>query len=197
MKKIFILSFVMLAGLSCASGMLPVVLPKPDMKREATLMEALSGRQSIREFDNKDISSQDLSDLLWAANGINRPDGKRTAPSAMNRQDIKLYVLTIEGSYYYDPQEHILEPVMKGDFRQAVRGNIPVVNILVVADDGEARFADVDAGYVSQNIYLFCSAAGLATVACGSMDADAFRKACDLNDKQRVVVHHPVGYPKK
>lgn len=181
--------------LSCsASGQQPVKFGEPDMNRGVTLMQALSDRQSERAFDGREVEREDLGDLLWAANGINRPEsGKRTAPSAMNRQDIKLYVLDRDGAYVYDPQEHALQPVASGDFRPAGPYPAPVAVLLVADEDG--GFAGVDAGYVSQNIYLFCAANGMATVACGSMDEDAFRKACRLNDSQKIIVWHPVGYP--
>ncbi len=181
--------------LSCsASGRQPVKFDEPDMNRNVTLMQALSDRQSERTFDSRDVERKDLGDLLWAANGINRPEsGKRTAPSAMNRQDIKLYVLDRDGAYVYDPLEHALQPVASGDFLPSEPYPAPVALLLVADEDG--KFAGVDAGYVSQNIYLFCAANGMATVACGSMDEDAFRRACRLNDSQKIIVWHPVGYP--
>jgi nitroreductase len=174
----------------------PVKLNAPDKSRGKSLMKALDDRMSVREFADREVSIQDLSDILWMANGVNRPDGRRTAPSAMNRQDIKLYVVTAAGSYYYDHKSHTLEPIAKGDFRQKMRGSMPALNLLVVADDGEARYAGVNAGYVSQNIYLGCSALDMATVAAAGMDEGAFKKACKLNDKQKIVVQHPLGYRK-
>lgn len=185
--------------LSCISAgafaLESIKLNDPDLSRGKSLMQSLSDRQSIREYTVRELSLQDLSDLLWAANGINRPDGRRTAPSAMNRQDIKLYVVTAAGSYYYNHKTHTLEPIKEGDFRQRIRGNMPSLNMLVVADDGEARFSEVNAGYVSQNIFLACSALGMATVSAAGMDSAAYAKACNLNSKQRIIVHHPVGYP--
>ena len=86
-------------------------------------MKALSDRHSDREYAAKELSLQDLSDLLWAANGINRPDGKRTAPSALNKQDIDIYVIMKEGAYLYDAKANSLQPIAKGDHRAAVAGS--------------------------------------------------------------------------
>ena len=195
MKRL-IMVFLTVCVATGAYALEPIKLNSPDKSRGKTLMLSLDERMSVREFAAEEIKLQDLSDLLWAANGVNREDGRRTAPSAMNRQDIKLYVVTAMGSYYYNHKTHTLEPVATGDFRQAVRGNMPALNVLVVADNGDERFAGVNAGYVSQNIYLACTALGMGTVACGGMDEAAFRKACKLGSKQKVIVHHPVGYPK-
>lgn len=186
---------IMLAA--CSFAQEPIKLNEPSLDRGKALMTTLSERHSVREFADRDLSLQDMSDLLWAANGINRPDeGKRTAPSAMNRQDIKVYVLTTRGAYVYNAATHTLDPVAEGDFRQGVRGNIPPVNLVLVADNGSAGMVEVNAGYVSQNIYLASTAIGLATVACGTMDEPAFRTALKLNESQRAILLHPVGYPK-
>lgn len=180
-----------------AAALEPVKLNAPDLSRGKSLMQALSERHSVREYADRSLSLQDLSDLLWAANGVNRPEsGKRTAPSALDRRDIKVYVLTDKGVYVYLPDSSELQPVAEGDYRQGVRGNMPPLNLLLVADDGSLRFAATDAGFVSQNIYLACAALGMATVSCGSMDEPAFRKACRLDDKQSIILFHPVGYPK-
>ncbi len=174
----------------------PVKLNAPDLESGKSLMKSLSERTSVREYSDKELSLQELSDLLWAANGVNRPNGKRTAPSAMDKRDISLYVATAKGTYRYDAVNHLLEPLNEGDHRQEIRGNMPAINLLVVADDGAASYADVDAGYVSQNIYLACTSLNLGTVAAGTMDRDAFAKACNLDPKQKIVVQHPVGHLK-
>ena len=132
----------------------PVKLNEPDLDRGGSLMRALADRRSVREYADRALSLQDMSDLLWAANGVNRPaSGKRTAPSAMDRRDIQIYVLTDKGVYLYVPEQSLLQPVAEGDHRQDVRGNKPAVNLVLVAEDGSSRFADTDAGYVSQNIF--------------------------------------------
>lgn len=196
MKKfiLVVVSVIMAAG---SFALEPIKLNEPSLERGKTLMRSLADRHSVREYSDRPLSHQDLSDLLWAANGVNRPkSGKRTAPSAMDRRDIEVYVLTEKGVYLYAPESSLLQPVAEGDYRQEVRGNMPAVNLLLVAEDGSFRFADTDAGYVSQNIYLACAALGLATVSCGTMDEPAFREACGLNGRQRIILFHPVGYPK-
>lgn len=109
MKKLqFLVCFLLLSVASYAAER-TIQLPKPDMNRAGLLMKALSERHSTREYASKALSNTDLSDLLWAANGINRSsEGKRTAPSAMNRQDIDIYVVLPQGTYLYDAKGHKL-----------------------------------------------------------------------------------------
>lgn len=196
MKKIIVMAATALISVG-AAALEPVKLNEPALDGGKSLMQSLAQRRSVREYTDRPLSLQDMSDLLWAANGVNRPQsGKRTAPSAMDRRDIQVYVVTDKGVYRYVPEDSLLEPIAEGDHRQSVRGNMPAVNLVLVAEDGEARFADTDAGYISQNIYLACTSLGLATVSCGTMDEGAFRDACRLDDRQRIVLFHPVGYPK-
>ncbi len=195
MKKITFALAATLLVVACAAGDNVRKLPAPNKERGGELMQALSDRQSIREYASTPISDADLSDLLWAANGINRPDGKRTAPSAINRQDIKIYLLDAEGAWFYDHNEHALVCVGEGDHRQSVRDNQAPINLVLVADE-EWQWSGVDAGYVSQNIYLFCAANGMATVAMGMFDRDVVSAACALNAQQQIVLVHPVGYQK-
>lgn len=186
MKKLvlIVLLFVVAAGVQ-AQELQPVKLNKPDKNRNMTLMRALENRYSEREFSDRKPGLQELSDLLWAANGINRPSsGKRTAPSAMNAQEIDVYVCMEDGCYRYDAKAHKLEPVSKGDARAAVAGQQVFVKkapvcLVLVADlsrfkspnsDQSLLMGACDAGIVSQNISLFCTAAGLATVPRASMD---------------------------
>ena len=175
----------------------------------AAIMKALADRRSEREFADKKLSLQDLSDLLWAANGVNRPDGKRTAASALNKQDISIYAIMEEGSYLYDAKTHQLTPVASGDFRPLIGGQQTFVNkaplcLLMVSDislfgGGERAkiTAALDAGIVSQNIMLFCSGCGLSTVPRASMDVAGLKKALKLTDNQLPLINNPVGYPKK
>lgn len=212
MKKLVlvVLLFVVAAGVQ-AQELQSVKLNKPDKNRNMTLMRALENRHSEREFSDRKLGLQELSDLLWAANGINRPSsGKRTAPSAMNAQEIDVYVCMEDGCYRYDAKGHQLEPVSKGDARAAVAGQQAFVKkapvcVVLVADlsrfkspnsDQSLLMGACDAGIVSQNISLFCTAAGLATVPRASMDQEALREALSLNDSQHLILNHPVGYSK-
>lgn len=176
------------------------------MKRGLPVMAALEERHSTREYAEKKLKLQDLSDLLWAAVGINRPEsGKRTAPSAMNRQEIEVFVCLPEGVYCYDAKKHVLQPVAKGDYRPAVAGGQDFVKrapvcLVIVADvslfKGEILMPAVDAGIVSQNISLFCAATGLVTVPRASMDHEQLKKVLKLREGQRPLMNHPVGYGK-
>lgn len=210
MKKTAAFLLFATIALSCHAQVKVIKLSTPNLNREATLMETLSKRQSIREFAPGMLSMADLSDLLWAANGINRPDGKRTAASALNRQDIDIYVVMQDGAYLYDPVKSELNLIAEGDHRSAVAGrqdfakSAPVCLVLVsdlskfggASATGSAITGGTDAGIVSQNISLFCTAAGLATVPRGTMDGEALKKILKLGPDQRPMLNHPVGYKK-
>lgn len=207
MKKMLVLSLMigLCAGLQ-AQELKPVKLNKPNTKRGMSVMTALEKRHSIREYANKKLELQDLSDLCWAAVGVNRPEtGKRTAPTAMNRQEIDVYVCLPEGAYLYDAKAHELKPVAKGDFRPAVAGGQDFVKsapvcLVIVADlekfNGEVLMPAVDAGIVSQNISLFCAGCNLVTVPRASMDQAQLKSALKLREGQRPLMNHPVGYAK-
>ncbi len=188
-----------------------IVLPAPDMQGGLPLMRALALRSTSREFSPKELPEQVISDLLWAATGINRPEsGKRTAPTARNRQEIDVYVATAKGLYLYDPKEHALLPVLSGDIR-ALTGQqdfvaVAPVNLVYVADysrrgdepeEMKKFYGATDTGFISQNVYLYCASAGLATVVRGSVDRDALSKAMGLRDDQAVTVVQTVGYAKE
>jgi SagB-type dehydrogenase family enzyme len=189
-----------------------IKLSAPDKTGGAPLMKVLSNRKSDRTFAPDKLKPEDLSNLLWAANGINRPDGKRTAPSAINAQDVDVYVILPEGAYLYDAKAHALNPVAAGDYRAAVAGGgqdfvktAPLSLVLVsdltrlskTPDENTRLMGAVDAGIVSQNINIVCASLGLATVPRASMDKDALKKALKLTDTHLILMNNPVGYPKK
>ena len=123
MRKVQLLFVCLMLSAAAFAADKVVKLPKPNLNRTGTVMKALSERQSTREYASKALTLADLSDLLWAANGINRSDaGKRTAPSAMNKQDVDVYVILSEGSYLYDAKNHQLNLIAEGDYRGAVAG---------------------------------------------------------------------------
>ena len=173
-----------------AGSLKEIKLNEPDKTRGKSVMQALSERKSTREFSDKELSFKDLSDLLWAANGVNRPDGRRTAPSARNMQDITVYLCTKEGSYRYNAKEHLLEPVSEGDVRPIGTAS---VCLILVADDSK-EYNMIDAGIVSQNISIFCAGVDLATVPRGQMDKNKISEALKLTAPQTPVLNHPVGY---
>jgi len=183
-----------------------VQLPKARTEGGKPLMQALNERKSTRAFKTEKLPEQVLSNLLWAAWGTNRPDGKRTAPSAMNRQEIDVYVVSAEGTYMYDAKAHALKPVAAGDLR-AQTGGQPFVkdaplNLVYVADTAkmsggseQAVWYGAAAGFISQNVYLYCASEGLATVVRGMVDRDVLARALSLRPEQRIVLSQTVGYP--
>jgi SagB-type dehydrogenase family enzyme len=197
--------------LSLAQELKPISLPPPQTEGGKPLMQALKDRQTTREFSSEKLSPQVLSNLLWAAFGINRPDtGKRTAPSAMNMQEIDIYVATAEGLYVYDAKGNKLDPVLAEDVRAAT-GMQPFVkdaplDLVYVADlakTGKASAEDknfytaADVGFIAQNVYLFCASEGLGVVVRGSVDRAALAKVMKLRPDQKILLGQTVGYPKK
>jgi len=187
-----------------AQELKPIPLPKPQTEGGKPLMQALSERKSGREFSSEKLPPQVLSNLLWAAWGVNRADGRRTAPSASNRQEIDVYVVTSDGVSLFDAKNHRLEPVAAGDFRAATGGQPFVsqapLNLVYVADQAKTKSSDtayIDTGFISQNVYLYCASEGLSTVVRGSVDRAALAKALKLRPDQLVTVAQTVGYPKK
>ena len=187
-----------------AQELKPIPLPKPQTEGGKPLMQALSERKSGREFSSEKLPPQVLSNLLWAAWGVNRADGRRTAPSASNRQEIDVYVVTSDGVSLFDAKNHRLEPVAAGDFRAATGGQPFVsqapLNLVYVADQAQTKSSDtayIDTGFISQNVYLYCASEGLSTVVRGSVDRAALAKALKLRPDQLVTVAQTVGYPKK
>jgi SagB-type dehydrogenase family enzyme len=195
---------------SWAAELLPVKLPPPNLNSGKSLMQSLQARKSSRDFSAKKLPIQVLSNLLWAANGINRPDsGKRTAPSAVNWQEIDIYVATADGLYLYNANEHTLKPVIKQDIRELTGKQSFVkeapVNLIYVADysrmgkasaEERSSYAAADTGFISQNVYLYCASEGLATVVRGMIDRDVLATAMQLRDNQKIVLSQTVGYPK-
>lgn len=200
------MAMVMMSGFVKAGETIklpPVVKGVP-----ATLMQALEKRQSVREFGKGNIPLRELSNLLWAANGVNREDGKRTAPSALNKQDVDVYVCMENGAYRYDAKGHALVQVTDKDVRPAVAAqqtwaaDAPVVIVLVsdlrkLGGEKAREMGAIDAGHVSQNVCLYCAATGLATVPRASMDKRAVATALNLENGQEPMLNLPVGYPKK
>ncbi|HXK00768.1 MAG TPA: SagB/ThcOx family dehydrogenase [Verrucomicrobiae bacterium] len=208
MRKLVV--FLMLAGAACAADLAVLQLPKPETKGGMPLMQALVARQSGREFSPEKLSPQMLSNLLWAAYGVNRPDGRRTAPSANNRQTVDIYAALPDGVYLYNGREHRLEPVASGDLRAAT-GVQPFVaeaplNLVYVSDYAKmasnsdadkALYAAAETGFIGQNVYLFCASEGLSTVVRAMVNREALAKALKFRPDQRITLAQTVGYPKR
>jgi SagB-type dehydrogenase family enzyme len=199
MNRFSILSIFFIMSYSISAQ--DIKLPAPDRTGGKPLMQALNERQSIRSYQDRELTPQQLSDLLWAANGFNRDD-KRTAPTANNRQELELYVTTMSGVYFYDARNHLLKEVKKGDHR-AQAGSQDFVaqaalNLIFVSDMEKAsskEYAYTNCGFVAQNVYLYCASEGLGAVVRGSFDKDKLRELLKLPSNQEVLLTQSVGYP--
>lgn len=191
MKIVTFLTVMFFLGTTMnAQDLKQIKLLTPDKTRGTSIMRAFNDRHSDRTYAPDKLSLQDLSDLLWAANGINRPNGKRTAPSCMDFREVEVYVILPEGTYLYDEKAHALTLLTEGDYRAAVAGGQDFVkaaplSIVLAADltrfgktinDGSKLMASVDVGIVCQNINLACAGLGLATVPRATMDQAALKK---------------------
>ncbi len=189
-----------------------LALPAPRMTGGMPVMEALKNRQSIRDISSKPLPLQALSNLLWAAFGVNRPEsGRRTAPSARNNQEIDVYVALAEGVYRYEGTTHALILVSKSDIRALTGGQDYVkeaaINLVYVADFGRMAaetptekkfiFSAVSAGSISQNVYLYCASEGLATVVRAAPDNPELITALKLRPEQKIILTQTAGFRKE
>jgi len=204
-------ALVLVTGWAAAQELAPIQLPAPQTEGGKPLMQALKLRATSRAFAADPLPPQTLSNMLWAAWGINRPDsGKRTAPSARNWQESDVYVVMATGAYLYDAAANMLKPVASGDLR-ALTGTQDFVKdapvtLVFVADtarmkgsqaDMHQAYAWGDAAFISQNVYLFCASEGLATGVRAMVDRPPLAKALKLAPTQIIAFAQCVGYPKK
>ena len=183
-----------------------ITLPPAQTKGGMPLMEAFQLRKSQRSFSSKELTSQQLSNLLWAAYGINRPDGFRTVPAAKNWYEYDIYVLKSDGWFLYEVKKHTLLKMGNEDLRiyggtQNFVKAAPVI-LVYVADFGRMNdttdelrkfFSAVDVGYISQNVYLWCASEGLATIILGQVDKVKVREVLKLKPDQQVILSQPIG----
>lgn len=194
-----------------AEELKPIQLPKPQVDGGRPLMQVLRDRKSSREFSPEKLPMQVLSNLLWAAFGINRTDsGRRTAPTAANHQEIDIYIATADGLYLYDGKAHMLNQVLSEDIRaltgrQAFVKEAPI-NLIYVADfsrmiratnEDKELYSAADTGFIAQNVYLFCTSEGLATVVRAMIDRPTLANVMKLRPDQKIILSQTVGYPKK
>lgn len=204
MKKVFAIVILCLPALLASAQK---QLPEPKLNNSYPLSKALQERKSTREFTDQKLDDQTLSNLLWAANGINRKDGRRTAPSARNCQEIDIYVFDDENVYLYSPEQNALKQVLEGDRReeaviQPFAKKAPIILVFVanyekmgdMDDDAREFYGATDCGYVSQNVYLYCAAEGLNTVVLGMINRDGIKDMLNINGK--AILGQPVGYGK-
>lgn len=181
-------------------------LPKPEHGGGLPFMEVLQRRATSRSFLPEPLTMQEISNILWAANGVNRPEsGMRTAPSARNAQEIDIYVFIEKGIYLYNAEEHILIPIEPKDFRREVSEqkffvDAPMVLAYVANYDKMEKFSDeakefysaTDVGFVSQNVYLYCANSKLSTVVCGMFNKEVLQKILKIKNG-KVLLVQPVG----
>ena len=210
MHNFLFMSMMMLGVTGLAGGAELIPLPPPQTAGGMPLMQALQARHSSREFSPRPLPLQVLSDLLWAAQGVNRPEsGKRTAPSARDWREIDVYVTKADGVFIYQPGAHALRKVMDRDLRALTgRQDFPAeapVNLVYVADSRrmpdsdatqQAFYSAADTGFIAQNVYLYCASSGLAVVVRGALDKEALAVVLGLEPQQRVTLAQTVGYPK-
>lgn len=209
MKKT-VISIVVLLGWTVCSAQIIETIPLPLAQKTGgmPLIEAFQLRKSQRSFSSKELTSQQLSNLLWAAYGINRPDGFRTVPAAKNWYEYDIYVLKSDGWFLYEVARHTLLKMGNEDLRmyggtQDFVKAAPVI-LVYVADFGRMNdttdelrkfFSAVDVGYISQNVYLWCASEGLATIILGQVDKVKVREVLKLKPDQQVILSQPVAYP--
>jgi len=194
-------------GDALAQGGADITLPPAQTEGGMPLMQALKARRTSRSFAPQELTPQMMSDLLWAAFGINRPDGHRTAPSARNWQEIDIYVATESGAWVYDAKAHALHRVLKEDVRSLTgtqgHSRVAPVTLVYVADTRRMagasdamriEFAAADAGFIAQNAYLYCASEGLVTVVFASIDRERLAQALKLDPAQRIVLAQSVGH---
>ena len=195
-----------------AQELKPIALPQPQMEIGKPLMQSLLLRHSSRSFDSKQLPLQEISNLLWAAYGINRPESDhRTVPSAMNWQEYDVYIVLQNGIFIYNAKSNSMDPITAGDLREYAGKQDFVktapVNLIYVADyskisksgnltEDQKTFSAIDAGFIAQNVYLYCASQGLATVSRGMFDHQKLAEILKLKPEQKVTLTQTVGYPK-
>ena len=207
MKKMIMLAFALMMMGGSISAQEKIQLPQPDMKLlNMPLAETLQLRRSSRNYQkDKAITDAQLATILWAAVGINDPkSGRLTTPTAVNMQDIKVYVCNEKGVWLYNANDNSLTNVYKEDLRPSLVARQTFVmdapvTLLLVSEQSKRnfhneRYGAMDAGYVSQDIYLACAAMGMKTVARAMMDQDAVRSALNLQEGDYPMLNHPIGY---
>lgn len=197
MKKIFFLTIISCICLNVSAQ--DIQLPAPQKTGGKPLMDAINQRQSVREYSNKDLDLQTISNLMWVAYGFNR-ESKRVIPTALDKQQFEVYVALKTGVYFYDAKANKLVLKAKGDHRKSAGKqeyvwNAPL-NFIYVMDAGILD-SSVECGCIVQNVYLYCASAGLGSVVRGYFDQDELKKLLNLGDKKKVILCQTVGYKAK
>lgn len=212
MKKFIAVSCLCLSGfllLAADASSGEIKLPQPDLKSGKPLMQCIALRRSERKFSTRPLSQQMVAEILFAADGVTRKDGRKTVPTARNKQNQSVYAFTADGVYLYNSRKHALVPVVKGDHRkecglQPFHKKAPLVLVFVSdmsavgnTPEQQALYAGNHSGHASQNVYLYAAGNGLSTVVCGMLNREALAKLLKLKKSQMVIFSQPVAYPAK
>ena len=210
MKKFYLIaSFLFLGSALFAEAAKEIVLPKPDLTSGKPFMQCVAERRTKRKFSTKALPLQIVGEVLYVADGISSKDGRKTVPTARNKQNQSVYAFTADGVYLYNSKKHALELVLAGDFRekcgaQPFHKKAPLV-LLFVSDmnavgntpEEQALYAGNHSGSASQNVYLYAANKDLATVVCGMLDRKALKELLKLKADQMVIYSQPIAYPAK
>lgn len=188
---------VIMAGFIATSAMAAdIKLPEPDKTNPTTLMSALENRSSQREFSNKELDNQTLSTVLWAAYGINREDGKRTIPTAMDKKDLNVYVFNKQGIWLYDAAENALK-------QQSAENHLSLfqmqdymnnVSTVLVYTGSTEEYAVMHAGSAYQNVELYAAANNMASIVRGYFDHEKVAAVLNLPEGSRVIISQAIGW---
>lgn len=206
MKKFILLTILLSVAISARAKEIP--LPRPNLRNGKPLMQCFANRRSMRSFDTKELPPQMVGEILFAADGVTRDNGRKTVPTARNKQNQSVYAFTKDGVYRYNSAKHSLIPVLQGDFRkhcgtQSFHAQAPLVLVFVsfmpaVGNTPELQslYAGNHSGSASQNVYLYAASNGLSTVVCGMLDRNKLHKLLKLSKDHMVIFSQPIGFPK-
>lgn len=200
LKSLFWVLFLLAISFPALAETTSKSLPQPDVKGGKPLMETLNKRQSTKIFSSKTIDDKTLSEILWSAWGVNRKDGKRTVPTSMNTQNMRVYAIMADGAWLYDANKNKLNLVEKDDLRpllaqQAYAANAPLFLVYTTNGSGEAVTSGMHAGSMYQNVGLYSASKGLNNVVRGYFDKAAVAKALNINEAD-IIISQVVGWPK-
>ena len=213
MKKFFVtLTAALLLSTNVFAAQSEIILPAPNLSDNLSVMQALNQRKSSRNFVDKNLTAEQLSKILWAANGVNRPDGKRVIPAALKTYSVEVYAVTSEGIYLYDAPNHKLILIADGDFRAlTTTGQSFVekaaVNLIFVETpevwstarkipprENQIAFANILVGAMVQSVALVAQTEGLGNCVRGSINRDEFKRAAKLSDDKTILLAQSVGF---
>lgn len=200
LKYVLVILSLLLIGGPVQAENLTKSLPNPDLVGGKPLMQTLKNRQSAKEFSNKIIDDQILSEILWSAWGINRADGKRTIPTSMNTQNMRVYAIMSDGAWLYEPNKQKIMQVSSEDLRpelatQAYAAEAPLFLLYTTNGSGEAVTSALHAGSMYQNVALYSASQGLNNVVRSYFNKAPLAKALKINEED-IIVSQVVGWPK-